>query len=732
MRLTRLGTLTAGVVLVVGENLSLQQRQNDTNYIFPTVQADVQSPSSPLNSNITGECHDISDIPGDQQCQFALDHCGDYKIGFVNYVSFYYCRSGRVLTLFMYAVELICLFTTLGITASEFLCPNLDTISKFFKMSENLAGVTLLALGNGSPDVFSTLEALKIGSSDLALGELMGAALFITAVVVGSMAIVKPFKVVTRPFVRDVLFLLISLVITAVFLSDGELSLFEALAMILIYVLYVVFVVSWDWAVTKKRKVQLLDQKVRNRFFDDASRYSLQEFQIEENLETNDEDILNDLAGPVSGGVDVLDTEFDSESQQHFDEWTRRSSIQKFRPSILGALDMNHRLTDLEEEENLTGNISLDTIAKPKAFYPSKTPLRSPSPIRMTAAPAFADANDDEQLAMDANEYEARTMSSREDFDMYHDDAGIALMTGHLPDFVDAHDSLKAFLSNGPFAKRRGLLNTFFPTLKGFKTKSLSDKIISIICLPTVTLLRITIPVVLTDEKEIDNETALAKEFVLLLIQCIVSPLIATMLIFEIHLIHIIIALVISCILVTLAFRFRNHHKNGNESLSSIFTCCLSCFGFFISINWISTIATELISIIKFFAVYFDISDAILGVTVFAIGNSLGDFISNFTIAKMGFPIMALSACFGGPLLNILLGIGGSALYVIPTSGENIKLHISWTLIISAVTLLINLVFLLLAVPANGWYMDKTIGVTMIGLWSCATLVCVVLEWLNS
>ncbi|MBW0469286.1 hypothetical protein O181_009001 [Austropuccinia psidii MF-1] len=57
------------------------------------------------------------------------------------------------------------------------------------------------------------------------------------------------------------------------------------------------------------------------------------------------------------------------------------------------------------------------------------------------------------------------------------------------------------------------------------------------------------------------------------------------------------------------------------------------------------------------------ISDAILGLTIFGIGNSLGDFIANVTIARMGFPVMAISACFRGfrSMLNILLGIGLSS-----------------------------------------------------------------------
>lgn len=46
------------------------------------------------------------------------------------------------------------------------------------------------------------------------------------------------------------------------------------------------------------------------------------------------------------------------------------------------------------------------------------------------------------------------------------------------------------------------------------------------------------------------------------------------------------------------------------------------------------------------------LSDAFLGMTVLAWGNSVGDFISNLSVARQGFPRMAISACFGGPLLS--------------------------------------------------------------------------------
>ena len=50
-------------------------------------------------------------------------------------------------------------FFYLSFVADEHLSPSLQQISKTFKLSESLAGVTLLAFGAGAPDVFASLGA---------------------------------------------------------------------------------------------------------------------------------------------------------------------------------------------------------------------------------------------------------------------------------------------------------------------------------------------------------------------------------------------------------------------------------------------------------------------------------------------------------------------------------------------------------------------------------------------
>lgn len=48
-----------------------------------------------------------------------------------------------------------------------------------------------------------------------------------------------------------------------------------------------------------------------------------------------------------------------------------------------------------------------------------------------------------------------------------------------------------------------------------------------------------------------------------------------------------------------------------------------------------------------------------MGITVLAWGNSMGDLSANMTMAKKGLANMAITACFAGPVFNILIGLGG-------------------------------------------------------------------------
>ena len=160
----------------------------------------------------------------------------------------------------------------LGIGASDFFCPNLATIATVLGLDENVAGVTLLAVGNGSPDVFATFSAMKAHSGSLAVGELLGAASFIVSVVVGAMCTIKPFHVNPRPFLRDVGFFTVAVALLLWILHDGKIRKWEAGILVALYIVYVATVVLgtwWERRYEERRRRELI---IRQEYVDDMPR----------------------------------------------------------------------------------------------------------------------------------------------------------------------------------------------------------------------------------------------------------------------------------------------------------------------------------------------------------------------------------------------------------------------------------------------------------------------------
>ena len=192
---------------------------------------------------------------------------------------------------------------------------------------------------------------------------------------------------------------------------------------------------------------------------------------------------------------------------------------------------------------------------------------------------------------------------------------------------------------------------------------------------------------------------------------------------------HALIGLLLSIVLASL---MNLNYDRKFISLKNV-NYIASFIGFAISISWISLFATEIISILRTVSIIYDLSDDILGITVFALGNSIGDFISNFTIAKMGMPLMAFGACFGGPLLS-LSSMGISGLLIIPRNKKHTngyRVDISKTLVVTGLSIILSISILLIMIPRNNWIIDKKIGFILIFTWVLATTICLLFETLS-
>ncbi|PLB54283.1 hypothetical protein P170DRAFT_397544 [Aspergillus steynii IBT 23096] len=904
------------------------------------------------------------------QCSFVRMNCPDHEDGFFSYLQFYYCTLADVkpLAFGILILWLSLLFSTIGIAASDFLCIDLSTLASFLGLSESLTGVTFLAFGNGSPDVFSTFAAMRSNSGSLAIGELLGAASFITSVVAGSMALVRPFKVARRSFVRDVGYFIVAVCFSMLLLADGRLHVWEAATMVGLYCFYVGLVVVWHWYIVRKRRVYERNLAARSHF------------HIPDNQELEIEEVEDDDPGVASESTSLLHgVDFDSLERADMPAWKdgdeddetrnrylaeirdnmhvirpsvrRRNTLNPIRPSLVGALEFQSVLSSLQRSRSTHQNVpinlprysdnrdyetqdsshtcdNISVASHPRASRSSVdhlSPHGATGPGRIRAV----SANDAAGLRLDTSVLDpsvtrplvtvSRPMGDSSNTPLAHQaDTNTELVVStprsghsspslspvvgtrpHTPSLLAPPDAFRSpnyqteachsqsplplsprgtSLSPGgsdrgtptsPFPAldipgsassrppslrlpaassptqllqihdsvfddgcsrprvqtkwwsawaalpARTIVSTLFPTLDGWKAKSFWERLLGLAAAPSVLLLTITLPVVepiqpqtqtgpvavvvsptdgesstaplvrLPDDSPLicavdrgsstnettnqtnktqpshnrrrwdselpavqhqpDTSPVSTKEHCqwLVWIQLFSGPFFVTLISWtavdpELKLRNLLLPFLCSLLFSLVCFTsLLLSTRRGNHSHTpNAWRPFLALLGFMVAIFWIATIATEVVSLLKTVGVILNISDSLLGLTVFAVGNSLGDLVADITVARLGYPVMALSACFGGPMLNILLGIGLGGLYMtlnanpesIVATGGSYEIAISKVLVISGATLLLTLVGLLIVIPLNNWRMDRKIGWGLVILWCISTLANVIAE----
>ncbi|MFA5856604.1 MAG: sodium:calcium antiporter [Candidatus Pacearchaeota archaeon] len=91
-------------------------------------------------------------------------------------------------------ILLLTIFIILLVISSYYTVEYADKISKDLNISISFLGLTLISLGTCLPELFFSLNAVKKKHDDLALGDILGTVLTDVTLIVGIMAIIKPFS----------------------------------------------------------------------------------------------------------------------------------------------------------------------------------------------------------------------------------------------------------------------------------------------------------------------------------------------------------------------------------------------------------------------------------------------------------------------------------------------------------------------------------------------------------
>jgi len=134
---------------------------------------------------------------------------------------------------------------------------------------------------------------------------------------------------------------------------------------------------------------------------------------------------------------------------------------------------------------------------------------------------------------------------------------------------------------------------------------------------------------------------------------------------------------------------------------------------FSMSIVIIAAISWVLVESAIHIAQILDISEAIIAVTVLAVGTSIPDLFSSLVVSKQGRGGMAISNAVGSNIFDVLIGLGLPFMIIILSTGGKATLDVG-NIEQSVYFLLVSIVIVFFLFLLNKWKVGKIFGSTLI------------------
>ena len=529
-------------------------------------------------------------------------------------------RGRTVLILFLSPLlitYLVLLFRMLGSTAEDYFSPALEMLALRLRLPPRFAGVSLLALGNGAADVSATVSAIKVDpvqGYQLALGALTGAAMVIGAVVSALVVLVAEGLPCRGALVRDVTALGLAVLLVWQQLGTGEVNGDTVTLFLAFYVVFVLLVLVADIyhrAVVLPRRQAAAAAWERQRQLQAADLHTAQ-------------------AAAQAGAPNINGSPSTAiPPESHF----------------------SHVLTAFSNYDND------DSAGVGSSAGVDSDVLGADQPIRLHGAHGLLDPHTSPTRRVPMTE-EDEAAAGYDRFDDEPESAGIT-----VPTFGSAHTSLGwADAWDEAVTEVQRHVGDVWEDVMYNGDLDIVTKYLLVLEFPVTLLRQATVPIPCEGYYN-RGVTALSLA---------VSPFWMAIYLYRGHGIAFgslftsftFLAYVVACVgagaaVLRYAPPSTVSANNNDSNLPPLWAATpIALYGFCVAATWIDTVADELVGVLAFLGVILKIPGPIVGLTILAWGNSMSDLSADLTMARKGLANMAMTACFAGPLFNILVGLG--------------------------------------------------------------------------
>lgn len=153
--------------------------------------------------------------------------------------------------IFLQVILLIIGFVLL-IKGADWLVSGASSVASNFKVSKQLIGLTIVAVGTGAPELAVSISSLISGNTDMLLGNVMGSNILNILLLIGVAAIINPIKIKKNTISKELpLLLLISTALVVLFLdtsiTGANLNTFtrgDAIVCILFFAIFIYYIIN--------------------------------------------------------------------------------------------------------------------------------------------------------------------------------------------------------------------------------------------------------------------------------------------------------------------------------------------------------------------------------------------------------------------------------------------------------------------------------------------------------